>query len=165
MSMDTLEGNGHVAKRPLPAFAGRREPALGAWFERKACCPNSMVDRITPQTTDEDRAALREGFGIDDRWPVVCESYTQWVLEDDFANGRPPYEHAGVQVVGDVRPYEPRGPRHDRSGVRRELGPHPEVLAARDPRAACRGGDNKRSAMGPAVPCTSAAPGSTLEQV
>jgi mannitol 2-dehydrogenase len=65
-----------------------------------------MVDRITPVTTDADRAELRERFGIDDRWPVVCEPYTQWVLEDAFCAGRPPYEDAGVQVVHDVEPYE-----------------------------------------------------------
>jgi mannitol 2-dehydrogenase len=65
-----------------------------------------MVDRITPATTDEDRAEVRERFGIDDRWPVVCEPFTQWVLEDNFSAGRPPFEDAGVQLVGDVTPYE-----------------------------------------------------------
>ncbi len=65
-----------------------------------------MVDRITPGTTDDDRDAVRERFGIEDGWPVVCEPFTQWVLEDDFAAGRPPYEDAEVQVVEDVEPYE-----------------------------------------------------------
>ncbi len=65
-----------------------------------------MVDRITPRTTDDDRRELRERFGIDDAWPVVCEPFVQWVLEDDFADGRPPYEDVGVQLVGDVEPYE-----------------------------------------------------------
>jgi mannitol 2-dehydrogenase len=64
------------------------------------------VDRITPATTDADRAEIAGRFGIDDRWPVVCEPFVQWVLEDDFAAGRPPYEHAGVQLVGRVEPYE-----------------------------------------------------------
>jgi mannitol 2-dehydrogenase len=106
MSMDNLEGNGHLAQHAFSAFASLRDDALGAWIERTVAFPNSMVDRITPQTTDADRAVLRERFGIDDGWPVVCEPYSQWVLEDRFAAGRPPYEHAGVQVVGDVRPYE-----------------------------------------------------------
>jgi mannitol 2-dehydrogenase len=57
-------------------------------------------------TTDADRAEVRDRFGIDDRWPVVCEPFTQWVLEDDFSSGRPPYEEAGVQLVSDVEPYE-----------------------------------------------------------
>ena len=66
-----------------------------------------MVDRITPATTDDDRnAEVRERFGIEDAWPVVCEPFTQWVLEDAFTAGRPPYEDAGVQVVDDVEPYE-----------------------------------------------------------
>jgi mannitol 2-dehydrogenase len=65
-----------------------------------------MVDRITPVTTDADRAEVTERFGIEDRWPVVCEPFTQWVLEDAFTAGRPPLEDAGVQVVADVEPYE-----------------------------------------------------------
>ena len=68
--------------------------------------PNSMVDRITPVTTDADRAELAERFGIDDAWPVVCEPFTQWVLEDHFPTGRPAYEEVGVQLVDDVEPYE-----------------------------------------------------------
>ena len=155
---------------------------------------------------------MRERFGVEDRWPVVCEPFTQWVLEDAFSLGRPPYEDAGVQVVEDVEPYElmklrllnaeppgaratsaylvriparprggagpalprrscaatwtrrrrrrsrrcpgvdldeykrdadrallqPRGARHDRAAVRRELGPHPEVAAAGRARASSR---------------------------
>jgi mannitol 2-dehydrogenase len=65
-----------------------------------------MVDRITPATTDNDREEVRTRFGIEDRWPVVCEPFVQWVLEDAFSRGRPPYEQAGVQVVEDVEPYE-----------------------------------------------------------
>jgi mannitol 2-dehydrogenase len=65
-----------------------------------------MVDRIPPATTDADRAEVRDRFGIDDQWPVVCEPFTQWVLQDTFADGRPPYEQAGVQIVADVKSYE-----------------------------------------------------------
>ena len=65
-----------------------------------------MVDRITPVTTDDDRAAISERFAIEDGWPVVCEPFTQWVLEDHFTLGRPPFEEVGVQVVSDVEPYE-----------------------------------------------------------
>jgi mannitol 2-dehydrogenase len=88
------------------AFARLRDPELGDWVQREVSFPNSMVDRITPATTDSDRGELRERFGIEDRWPVVCEPFTQWVLEDAFSLGRPPYEDAGVQVVDDVEPYE-----------------------------------------------------------
>jgi mannitol 2-dehydrogenase len=106
MSCDNLQGNGDLTRRACTAFARARDPELGDWVEREVRFPNSMVDRITPATTDADRAEVRARFGIDDRWPVVCEPYTQWVLEDSFTAGRPPYEDAGVQVVGDVEPYE-----------------------------------------------------------
>jgi len=106
MSCDNLQGNGHLAKRAFTAFARLRDPELGDWVEREVGFPNSMVDRITPVTTDADRAEVRKRFGIEDRWPVVCEPYTQWVLEDAFTAGRPPYEEAGVQLVDQVEPYE-----------------------------------------------------------
>jgi mannitol 2-dehydrogenase len=106
MSCDNLQGNGYLTKRVFTAFARLRDPELGDWVEREVCFPNSMVDRITPVTTDADRTEVRERFGIEDRWPVVCEPYTQWVLEDAFRAGRPPYEQVGVQVVDQVEPYE-----------------------------------------------------------
>jgi mannitol 2-dehydrogenase len=106
MSCDNIPGNGRLSRRSFATFARLRDPELGGWVEREVRFPNSMVDRITPVTTDADRAELRERFGIDDKWPVVCEPFTQWVLEDAFSLGRPPYEDAGVQVVDDVEPYE-----------------------------------------------------------
>src|ERR1044071_5118615 len=66
-------------------------------FVEGACTfPNSMVDRITPQTTDADRAWLRDSLGIADEWPVVAEPFRQWVIEDDFVSGRPRFEEVGV---------------------------------------------------------------------
>jgi mannitol 2-dehydrogenase len=106
MSCDNLQGNGHLARRAFAVFARLLDPELGDWVESEVSFPNCMVDRITPATTDADRAEVRERFGLDDRWPVVCEPFTQWVLEDAFTAGRPPYEEAGVQLVGDVEPYE-----------------------------------------------------------
>jgi mannitol 2-dehydrogenase len=106
MSCDNLQGNGHRSRMAFTAFARLRDPELGGWVEREVKFPNSMVDRITPATTDADRAEVRERFGIDDKWPVVCEPFSQWVLEDAFSLGRPPYEDAGVHLVDDVEPYE-----------------------------------------------------------
>jgi mannitol 2-dehydrogenase len=106
MSCDNLQDNGHLARGAFTAFARLRDPGLGEWVEREVRFPNSMIDRITPVTTDTDRAEIADRFGIDDQWPVVCEPFTQWVLQDAFAAGRPPYERAGVQVVQDVEPYE-----------------------------------------------------------
>jgi mannitol 2-dehydrogenase len=106
MSCDNLQGNGRLARFAFTTFARLRDPALGEWVDSAVAFPNSMVDRITPATTDEDRRDVRERFGVADRWPVVCEPFSQWVLEDAFCAGRPPYEEVGVQVVSDVEPYE-----------------------------------------------------------
>jgi mannitol 2-dehydrogenase len=106
MSCDNIAGNGDVARKVFSAFARLRDPALGSWVSSEVHFPNSMVDRITPVTSEQDRARLAERFGIEDAWPVVCEPFTQWVLEDVFGNGRPPLEDAGVQLVSDVEPYE-----------------------------------------------------------
>jgi mannitol 2-dehydrogenase len=106
MSCDNLQGNGRLARRAFATFARLRDAELGDWIEREVHFPNCMVDRITPVTTDADRAEVTERFGIDDRWPVVCEPFTQWVLEDAFTDGRPPFEEAGAQIVDHVEPYE-----------------------------------------------------------
>lgn len=106
MSCDNIQGNGDVARKMFTAFAGLKDPELGAWVAENVPFPNSMVDRITPVTTDEDREAIAAEFGVQDEWPVVCEPFEQWVLEDHFSAGRPPFEKAGVQLVDDVEPYE-----------------------------------------------------------
>ncbi|MFI7540500.1 mannitol dehydrogenase family protein [Actinoplanes sp. NPDC049599] len=106
MSCDNIQGNGHAARRSFVAFATLRDAELGEWVEQHVAFPNSMVDRITPVTTDDDRAEVRKRYGVADAWPVVCEPFTQWALEDAFPQGRPPFEEAGVQVVADVEPYE-----------------------------------------------------------
>lgn len=106
MSCDNIQGNGDVARKMFVTFARAKDNELGGWIDAQVPFPNSMVDRITPVTTDDDRAEVAERFGIDDGWPVVCEPFVQWVLEDHFALGRPPYEEVGVQMVDDVMPYE-----------------------------------------------------------
>ncbi len=106
VSCDNIETNGDVARSAFVGFARLRDAELAEWIDREVSCPNSMVDRITPATSDVDRAMLLERFGVRDAWPVVCEPFRQWVLEDRFVAGRPPLEDAGVQLVDDVRPYE-----------------------------------------------------------
>jgi mannitol 2-dehydrogenase len=105
VSCDNIQGNGTIARNSFAAFAALRDPELGEWVGKEVRFPNSMVDRITPATTDEDRAELARRYGVADQWPVVCEPFTQWVLEDQF-EARPPLEDAGVQMVQDVEPYE-----------------------------------------------------------
>src|SRR5207248_7451957 len=105
-SSDLRSCNGDAARKSFGAFAALRDPELGRWVGETVAFPNCMVDRITPVTTDDDRAEIAKRFGVEDRWPVVCEPFTQWVLEDLFPLGRPPYEEVGAQVVADVEPYE-----------------------------------------------------------
>lgn len=106
MSCDNIQGNGDVAKRMFAAYARARDSQLGEWLAAEVAFPNAMVDRITPVTAQADIDELAHRFGIEDAWPVVCEPFTQWVLEDHFPLGRPPFEQVGVQVVEDVEPYE-----------------------------------------------------------
>ena len=106
MSCDNVQGNGHVARRALTSFARLRDPGLAAWIAEQVAFPNSMVDRITPVTTEAMRRQVADLYGIDDAWPVIAEDFTQWVLEDRFSLGRPPLEQVGVQLVSDVEPYE-----------------------------------------------------------
>ncbi|MCZ2829241.1 mannitol dehydrogenase family protein [Modestobacter sp. VKM Ac-2986] len=106
VSCDNMPGNGDVAADSFTAFARLRDPELGDWVQATVRFPNSMVDRITPGTTDVQREEVSRRFAVEDGWPVIAETYTQWVLQDDFSLGRPPLEDAGVQVVADVEPYE-----------------------------------------------------------
>ncbi|MET3637833.1 mannitol dehydrogenase family protein [Curtobacterium oceanosedimentum] len=106
MSCDNIQGNGHVARQMFTSYARLQDPAFADWMDEHVSFPNSMVDRITPVTTDEDRAWVRDELGIEDAWPVVAEPFFQWVLEDDHPAGRPRYEDADVQLVEDVEPYE-----------------------------------------------------------
>jgi mannitol 2-dehydrogenase len=106
LSCDNIQGNGRVARRALTSFARTADPALANWIAANVTFPCSMVDRITPKTTDETRHAVSVEYGIDDRWPVRSESFLQWVVEDDFVAGRPDLASVGVQLVSDVEPYE-----------------------------------------------------------
>jgi len=106
VSCDNIERNGAIARCAILTNAEQRDPGLAEWVAEHTRFPSSMVDRITPATTLEMAAAVRRDFGVDDRWPVVAEQFAAWVLEDDFSDGRPPLEKAGVLLVADVGPYE-----------------------------------------------------------
>lgn len=106
MSCDNLPGNGHVTSDAVTGLVKLHDPEFARWIEGEVAFPNGMVDRITPATTDRERTMLRDAFGVEDAWPVFCEPFRQWVLEDRFPSGRPPFEEAGVTFVGDVAPWE-----------------------------------------------------------
>lgn len=106
MSCDNMQKNGDISRNMLLAFARHQNPEIAQWIEKNGAFPNSMVDRITPRTTDAAKESLAKNFGVKDSWPVVTEVFNQWVLEDKFVDGRPPFEKAGVQVVPSVEKVE-----------------------------------------------------------
>jgi mannitol 2-dehydrogenase len=106
MSCDNLPHNGKIAKNAVTGLAALSDPELAEWINAHVAFPNGMVDRITPATGDRERSIAAEQFGVEDKSPVFCEGYNQWVLEDNFPSGRPELERVGVQFVSDVTPYE-----------------------------------------------------------
>ncbi|MBR0829907.1 mannitol dehydrogenase family protein [Bradyrhizobium manausense] len=103
---DNLAANGHTVQRIVTQFAALRSKDLGKWISDSVAFPCTMIDRIVPETTDADRAAVSNALGMDDAWPVMTEPFTQWVVEDRFSAGRPDLAAAGVELVADVKPFE-----------------------------------------------------------
>lgn len=106
LSCDNLPENGHVARQSVVGLARLISEELAGWVDQNVAFPNSMVDRITPGTSEREIQMVEEHFGIRDAAPTVCEPFRQWVLEDNFPTGRPALEHAGVEFVDDVTPFE-----------------------------------------------------------
>jgi mannitol 2-dehydrogenase len=106
LSCDNVPHNGVVAMNAVAGLAEAQDPALAAWVRQEVAFPNGMVDRIATATGDRERAICRDELGIEDAWPVFCEDFIQWVVEDRFPSGRPALEEAGVQFVADVTPFE-----------------------------------------------------------
>jgi len=134
MSCDNIEHNGDMACKMLLTFTQTQNPDLANWIAQEVSFPNSMVDRITPVTTEKDIETLEQDYDIKDAWPVTCEPFLQWVVEDKFSNGRPPFEKVGVQFVPDVGPYEKMKLRllnagHSVLGLLGALHGHPTINA------------------------------------
>ncbi|GAC32092.1 mannitol dehydrogenase family protein [Paraglaciecola polaris] len=106
MSCDNIPHNGNITKRVVSEMAAAIDGDLAQWISQNVTFPNSMVDCITPATSEQERQRLMTLFDIEDQAPVFCEPFRQWVLEDNFANGRPPLEQVGVEFVADVAPFE-----------------------------------------------------------
>jgi mannitol 2-dehydrogenase len=106
MSCDNIPHNGVVTANAVIGTAKLSDPAFADWIKENVSFPNSMVDRITPATGTREIELLKDAFQIEDNWPVYCEEFKQWVLEDKFPAGRPSLEKVGVTFVPDVAPYE-----------------------------------------------------------
>ena len=104
LSCDNLSANGRMLGERVLAFC--EAPGLASWVRDHVAFPSSMVDRITPRTTAADREWLNTVTGYRDASPVVCETFSQWVIEDDFRTARPEWEAVGALMVNDVAPYE-----------------------------------------------------------
>jgi len=134
LSCDNIQHNGDVARKMVLAFAKKQDATLADWIAKEVYFPNSMVDRITPVTTPDIIKYLKKEHGLEDEWPVVCEPFIQWVIEDKFSNGRPPLEKLGVQFVPDVTPYEKMKIRllnagHSVLGIPGAIHGHPTIDA------------------------------------
>lgn len=106
MCCDNIPGNGEVTEATVCGLAALSDPDFAHWIHENVAFPNAMVDRITPATGEREIAIARDTYGIEDGWPVFCEEFKQWVLEDRFPLGRPALEEVGVTFVPDVAPYE-----------------------------------------------------------
>lgn len=105
---DNLSNNGAVARQAVAGFAQAWDSGLAAWINGNVSFVSTSVDRITPRTTEDDLAAVREACGYRDTSPVVAEPFSSWVLSGDFPAGRPRWEDGGALFVGDIEPYENR---------------------------------------------------------
>ncbi len=106
MSCDNIPGNGHVTEDAVTGLAKLSDPTFADWISANVAFPNSMVDRITPATGAREREIATKDFGVDDGWPVFCEVFKQWVMEDNFPTGRPALEKVGVTFTDQVAAYE-----------------------------------------------------------
>lgn len=106
LSCDNLRENGHVAKAAVLGLAAARDPMLAEWIEQHVTFPCTMVDRIVPAATPESLELIAGQLGIFDPCAIACESFRQWVIEDNFVQGRPDWDRVGAQFVADVTPFE-----------------------------------------------------------
>jgi mannitol 2-dehydrogenase len=142
LSCDNLPDNGAATRRGVVTAAEAVDPASARWIERSVAFPSSMVDRITPAATEVQRRMLRHTHGIVDELALFPESFSQWVVADEFIADRPPWHEVGVQMVSDVRPFVDAKTRllngsHVALGfLGPRLGHHTVAEAMADPRVA-----------------------------
>lgn len=106
LSLDNLPSNGHTLQGLVLAFAERVDPALARWIADGCTFPNSMVDRIVPRTTADDRGQVDAQLSLRDAWPVIAEPFFDWAVEDRFAAGRPAWDRGGARFVAEAAPWE-----------------------------------------------------------
>jgi mannitol 2-dehydrogenase len=106
MSCDNIQHNGSVLRETVLALAAASDETLADWIAVHGRFPSSMVDRITPVPTPERISKCAATTGLSDDASLFTETFRQWVIEDNFADGRPDWDRVGAQFVSDVGPYE-----------------------------------------------------------
>ncbi|MBC8944184.1 D-mannonate oxidoreductase [Xenorhabdus indica] len=106
LSCDNVRENGHVAREAVLGLARLQDKKLAQWIEKQVTFPCTMVDRIVPAATPETLTEIAQQLGVEDPCAIACEPFRQWVIEDNFVNGRPDWDRAGAQFVDDVAPFE-----------------------------------------------------------
>lgn len=106
LSCDNMPNNGRILKAAIIEFANKIDKNLAIWIDENCTFPSAMVDRIVPAVTNETIENIKNAIGEYDSSPVATEEFAQWVIEDDFANGRPALEEVGVEFVSDIEPFE-----------------------------------------------------------
>lgn len=106
LSCDNLANNGQRLRQAVLDFVRETEADLASWIEDCVRFPNAMVDSITPATDDRLRSIVSDRLGVFDAWPIQREKFSQWVIEEEFASGRPPLDDVGVQFVQSVDAFE-----------------------------------------------------------
>jgi len=106
LSCDNLPNNGKTARAAVVAFADQIDSELAQWIKDKVRFPCTMVDRITPATTDADRAYVNAQLSMTDAWPIVTEGFVQWVIEDNFSMGRPDWTLGGAVFSNEIEAWE-----------------------------------------------------------
>ena len=104
-SCDNLQGNGAILRQTVVSLAAMSDPALADWIDQNCTFPNSMVDTIVPATGPKELQQVRD-LGIEDDVPVTHENFRQWVIEDDFCQGRPDWDQVGATFTDLVHDYE-----------------------------------------------------------
>jgi mannitol 2-dehydrogenase len=104
-SCDNLPGNGTILREVITGLAERVDAALANWIGQHVSFPNSMVDCIVPATGPRE-LEMAQTLGVLDQAPVTHENFRQWVIEDAFCAGRPPWEDVGATISSDVHAFE-----------------------------------------------------------
>ena len=106
LSCDNLQNNGHLTQQVVSEYVQAVDSELATWINENVTFPCSMVDRISPAITPDDQKEMANLLGVEDPCGVVCEPFRQWIIEDNFVNGRPQWDQVGAQFVDNVIPFE-----------------------------------------------------------